>query len=465
MKMRLKMGFAEDGTILAEDMTVFCNAGAYASGTSSIVWAMCGKLFKVHCCKNIRFTGYPVITNTPLGGPMRGFGSPQTFFAQQRLMDRAAKALGIDLLNLQYKNLTQPHGLDYRFDQPHGNARPIDCLKRAVKLIDYDACLCEQNESANERFRIGIGVSVGAHGNGMFGIRTDITAMILKMNDDGSCVLFSGSHEMGNSSITLQKQIASEVLGLPMEMLAAVSADTELTPYQLGDYSSRGAFVSGRAALLVAEDMRKKLSELAAEMLETEAADFTFSGGRVTAPDGKSVSIGEIVQFARHHKFTELISEKTAASPASVVSYGAHIVKVRVDTFTGKVELLDYAAVHDVGRAINPLSVRGQIEGAVQMGAGYALTEDIRLDENGRVKNTTFRTYHMLHANEMPKRLMIDLIEEIEPAGPFGAKSIGECSVVPVAAAVANAISNAVGREFNDLPITPERILTALKKT
>ena len=464
MKIRLKMGFDDDGNILAEDMQVYCNAGAYASGTSNIVWAMCGKFFKVHRCKNIRFTGYPVITNTPLGGPMRGFGSPQTFFAQQRLMQRAANALGFDMLDMQHKNLTLPDGIDYRFGQPHGNARPFDCLNRAAELIEYKTCLREQTASANDRYRIGVGVSVGAHGNGMFGIRTDITAMVLKMNDDGSCVLFSGSHEMGNAAITLQKQIVSEVLGLQMDMISVVSADTELTPYQLGDYSSRGAFVSGRAALLVAEDMRNKLSGYAAELLATNSMDFTFSGGHANASGGKDATIGEIVQFARHKKFTELISEKTAASPASVISYGAHIVKVRVDTISGKVEMLDYAAVHDVGRAINPLSVRGQIEGAIQMGAGYALTEGIQLDENGRVKNATLKTYHMLRADEMPKRLLIDLIEEIEPAGPFGAKSIGECSVVPAAAAIANAVSNAVGCEFNHLPITPERVLGVLKE-
>ena len=463
MKIQLRMGFDSDGTILGEDMTVFCNAGAYASGTSNIVWAMCGKFFKVHRCQNIRFTGYPVVTNTPVGGPMRGFGSPQTFFAQQRLMQRAATALGLDFYGMQVKNLTPPDGVDYRFDLPHGNARPLDCLKRAAELIGYEQCLLEQKASGRERYRIGVGLAVGAHGNGMFGIRTDITAMVLKMNDDGSCVLFSGSHEMGNAAITMQKQMVSEVLGLPMEMIAAVSADTELTPYQLGDYSSRGAFVSGRAAMDVALDMRIKLASLAAEMLAVGAETLVFSGGRAAAPEGKSVSIGEIVQFSRHKKFTELISEHTTASPAAVISYGAHIAKVRVDTLTGAVELLDYAAVHDVGRAINPLSVRGQIEGAVQMGAGYALSEGVVLDESGKVKNASLKTYRMFRADEMPKRLFVELIEEIEPAGPYGAKSIGECSVVPAAAAIANAVSNAIGCDCNDLPITPERILEKLK--
>jgi CO/xanthine dehydrogenase Mo-binding subunit len=197
---------------------------------------------------------------------------------------------------MQRKNLTLPYGVDYRFDQSHGNARPIDCLNRAVELIDYEACLREQAESAGDRYRIGVGVSVGAHGNGMFGIRTDITAMMLKMNDDGSCVLFSGSHEMGNASITLQKQVVSEVLGLPMEMISAVSADTELTPYQLGDYSSRGAFVSGRAALLVSEDIRQKLSASPPNCWKRATPTCVFRR-RATPPDGKSATIGEIVQF------------------------------------------------------------------------------------------------------------------------------------------------------------------------
>ncbi len=464
MKILMRTGVSDDGTILAEDMKVFCNAGAYASGTSNIVWAMCGKVFKVHRCKNVRFTGYPVITNSPLGGPMRGFGSPQAFFAQQRQMNRISKALGIDMLTLQRKNLTPPDGVDYRFDLPHGNARPLDCLERAAELIGYEAACGEQEASEGQRFRIGVGVGVGAHGNGMFGVRTDITAILLKANDDGSMVLFSGSHEMGNASITTQSQFVSEVLGVPMDKIACVSGDTELTCYQLGDYSSRGTFVSGHAAVKAAEDMRNKLARYAAELLGAEAESLAFHDDRVFAPDGTSVSVGDAVQHARHKHFTELVSAVTYASEAAVVSYGAHIAKVRVDTEAGTVELLDYAAVHDLGRAINPLSVTGQIEGAIQMGAGYALSEGIQLDEAGKVKNPSFKGYRMLHAADMPRRIQIDWIGACEEKGPYGAKSIGECSVVPSIAAISNAVANAIGRACNDLPLSPARVLSLLQE-
>lgn len=459
MKITMRTAFNDEGEILAEDMKVYCNAGAYASGTSNIVWAMCGKFFKVHRCTNMRFTGYPVITNTTLGGPMRGFGSPQCFFAQQRQLNRIANFLGIDMLELQRKNLTLPDGVDYRFNQPHGNARPLDCLNRAAELINYQACVQEQKATASDRYRIGVGIGVGAHGNGMFGIRADdITGIVLKMNDDGSCVLYTGSHEMGNASITTQKQMVAETLGVSMDMVSAVSADTELAPFQLADYSSRGTFVSGRAALLAAEAMRDKLALYAAKLLDANAEDFTFANGCATTADGKQATLEQIVMYARCTCSTELIVERTTAANAAVISYGAHIVKVKVDTETGNVELLDYAAVHDLGYAINPLSVRGQIEGAVQMGAGYALSEGVQIDENGRVKNTTLRTYRMLRATDMPRSLHVDWIQEGEEAGPFGAKSIGECSVVPSVAAISNAVSNAIGVECNHLPLDPKRL-------
>jgi CO/xanthine dehydrogenase Mo-binding subunit len=462
MKVYMKTGVNRDGTIVAEDMKVYCNAGGYASGSTNIVWAMCGRIFKVHRCRNIRYTGYPVITNTPMGGPMRGFGSPQAFFPQQRQMNRIAQVLGIDMLDLQLKNLTFADGVDYRFDVPHGNARPRECLVRAAELIDYKQAVEEQEASKNNRYRIGIGIGVGAHGNGMFGVRTDISGMMLKMNDDGTCVLFTGSHDMGNASVTTQVQMVSEILGIDMGRIAYIAADTDATAYHLGDYSSRGTYVSGHAAAEVAKQMREKIVKYASELLAVDAQELSLHDDHVFASDGTCVTIGEVVQHARHKHFEELMCSTTFASPAAVISYGAHIAKVCVDMETGNVELLDYAAVHDVGRAINPMSVRGQIEGAIQMGAGYALSEGVFLDERGKVKNTTFRTYRMIKINEMPKRIKIDLVEKIEPTGPFGAKSIGECSVVPVISAIGNAVSNAIDCECNDLPLNPERVLSTI---
>ena len=464
MRLYLKTGVMNDGTIVAEDMRVFVNAGAYASGTTSVVWAMCGRLFKVHRCPNVRFVGYPVITNTTIGGPMRGFGSPQLFFAQQRQMNTIAKALGIDMLELQHINLTNQQGADPRNQVPHGNARPIDCLNRAAALMDYEAAKREQEQSRGGRYRIGVGIGVGAHGNGMFGVKPDITGLILKMNCDGTCVLFTPSNEMGNSSVTLQKQMVAETLGMPLSDIDCVEADTRLTPYQLGDYSSRGTFVSGHGALKIALHMRELLSEVAARMLNTPAEGLRYENRMVSVPDGSAVSLEEIVQYAREHDQKELMCADSFASEAAIMSYGAHIAKVRVDTETGETQVLSYAAVHDVGKAINPLSVTGQIEGALQMGLGNALSEEMGVDERtGAVKNRTFKRYKMLYAGDMPRELHVEALDSFEPAGPYGAKSIGECSVVPTLSAIGNAVANALEMEMNSLPMTKEKILAALQ--
>lgn len=465
MRLYLRTGVMNDGTIVAEDMRAYVNAGAYASGTTSVVWAMCGRLFKVHQCPNVRFIGYPVITNTTIGGPMRGFGSPQLFFAQQRQMNTISKALGIDMLELQRKNLTTQQGADPRNQLPHGNARPIDCLNRAAERIGYDAARAEQRESVNGRYRIGVGIGVGAHGNGMYGVKADITGLMLKMNCDGTCVLFTPSNEMGNSSVTLQKQMVAETLGMQLSDIDCVEADTRLTPYQLGDYSSRGTFVSGHGALKIATSMQVLLAGVAGRMLDVPAEALRFADRAAIAPDGRRVSLEEIVLFSRDHDQKELMCAESFASQAAVMSYGAHIAKVRVDTETGEVKVLSYAAIHDVGKAINPLSVTGQIEGALQMGLGNALSEDMSVDEKtGAVKNRTLKRYKMLYAGDMPRELTVEVLDSFEPAGPFGAKSIGECSVVPTLSAVGNAIANAIGAEVNSLPITKEKILEALAK-
>lgn len=297
----------------------------------------------------------------------------------------------------------------------------------------------------------------------MHGLMTDITALMLKMNDDGSCVLYTGVNDMGNSLATTQMQIVSDVLGISLERIACVAGDTELCPYQMGDFTSRGTYISAHAAVKVAQAMEEKLLHYAALLLDAPEGELCLEKDGVTRAGVHLASLGQVVQYARHKHFTELMCQVTYASEAAVTSYGAHAAKVRVDTCTGRVEVLDYAAVHDVGRPLNPLSVEGQLQGAVQMGVGYALTEDFGMDEQGQTKHAGFRAYHMPNAGQMPLRLRVGTVESLEESGPYGAKSIGECAVVPSAAALANAVSNAIGGECNQLPITPERVLWALK--
>lgn len=464
MKLHVRTGIRKDGTIAAQEMYVTVNAGAYAGGTMSIVWAMCSKYFKNHKTPNLRFHAVPVYTNTPVAGAMRGFGSPQLFFAQQSQLNRIAGELGMDIMDLQLKNLVEPDGYDQRDGMPHGNPRPIDCVLRGGELSGYRQAVKEQEASKGSRYRIGMGMAAAAHGNGVYGVRPDTTGIIIKMNEDGSAVLFTGVSDMGNGSVTTQTQVISEILGIPMSHIECIQADTDATMWDMGNYSSRGTFVSCHAAVKVAGQVKAELLKEASGLLGTETKELELGNQTVycVKEPERSASLMEVLRYAKQVHQRDICCADTFASGAMAVSYGAHFAKVQVDTVTGEVKVLEYTAVHDIGRALNPMNVEGQIEGAVQMGIGYALTEGLVLDEKGKVKNTTLKQYHMLGALEMPK-IRIGLVEKTEPSGPFGAKSIGECSVVPVAAAVANAVSEAIGRPITKLPIRPGDVLELIE--
>lgn len=457
----LKTGVNKDGTIVAEDMKVITNTGAYAGSAFNVAGAMSSKVFKGYKTKNLRYTGIPVYTNSPIAGAMRGYGSPQAFFAQQIQYNKIAKDLGMDITEFQRKNLVEPNGIDQCFNKPIGNPRPIDCVTKGIEAFAWaDRPLVKDNG----RFKRGIGMAIGAHGNGVFGVHRDYTALILKMNEDGTATLFTGTHDMGNGAVTVQLIIIAEILGIQPDLIECVEADTEASPWNLGDYASRATFVSGGAAKKVSLSLKQEILKEASLLLKIPAEEIELSDGYayiINSPE-KKVTLSEIVVNAQCVNQRELIAAETFASIAGATSYGAHFAEVEVDTETGEVKMLDYVAVHDVGKAINPMYTEGQIEGGIQMGIGYALTEELELDEKGKVKNTTFKKYKMIKAHEMPSMKII-LVEEGEHGGPYGAKSIGECATVPVAPAVANAVINALGIEFTKYPLKPERILQALK--
>ncbi|HSN94910.1 MAG TPA: molybdopterin cofactor-binding domain-containing protein, partial [Anaerolineaceae bacterium] len=441
-------------------------AGAYTAATMSVVWAQSAKYFRNHKTPNLRYHARAAFTNTPIAGAMRGYGSPQLAFAQERQLNKIARRTGIDILELQQKNLVTNQDVDRLEGKPFGNAQPIACVLEGAQSFDWDKAIEEQSQSrkANGRYRIGVGMAVAVHGNGIFGVLPDTCGVILKMNEDGTLSMYTGVSEMGNGVVTMQRMMVAEVLSISMDSITCVQADTETTLWDLGDYSSRGVFVCGKAAAKCAEKMAILLREEAAEMLGISPDDFAFQGGYLVHLQDfeRRLSLAEIVSHAHQAHGNDFCVSHTFASEAVVMSYGAHFAKVRVDTESGTTEVLDYAACHDLGRVINPLQAQGQIEGAIQMGIGYALCEDLGIDADGVVKNDTFKKYKLIHAAEMPP-IKISFVDSIESAGPYGAKSIGECATVPVAAAIANAISNALELDFDSLPITPEKVLEKLK--
>ena len=458
----VKTGFMKDGTIIAQDIKALFNAGAYATGSNSIVWASCGKVFKISKIPNIRYTGYPVMTNSPVACAMRGFGGPQVFFALQRQYNKIAKMLGLDMVDIQRKNLVDPDDIDPRFGAPHGNAQAKACLEKGIEMFDWfaeeEAC---KNQDLSGDTRIGVGLSVACHGSGMFGAHPDLSCVGLKTNLDGTLVMFSPCQDMGNGAITTQKQFVSSVTGISLDNIRTVTGDTDATCYDFGCYGSRGTYVSGMAAIKAARQMKEELVKEAAALLEVDPETVELHDDRAWSGD-KSASMAEVIWYARNTTQRELSVFTSHGSEACPIPYGAHFAKVEVNIKTGETKVLKYVAVHDVGKIINPMGLEGQMEGAIMMGMGQALIETCEVDDKGVVKNNNFRSYKIMKSTDLPKEIKLAFIEGEAPIAPYGAKSIGECSVVPTLGALGNAVANALDVEANRLPLNPQRILSLL---
>lgn len=448
----IKTGVKKDGTVLAQDFKVITNTGAYASSALNVLGAMSHKVFKVYQIPHMRFRGIPVYTNLPVAGAMRGYGSPQIFGAQQAQFAKIARELGMDLVEFQLKNVVAPDGIDQRFKQPIGNPHVREAILRGAELFKWEERKKERPIEAG--WKRGIGMAVGAHGSSLFGAHRDITALSLKVNEDGTFVLYTGVHDMGNGSVTMQAQMVASVLGVRVEDIECVEADTDLVPWNLGDYASRGVYVEGAAALKVAKSMKAKMAEKASNFLDCMADEVEFADGTVFVKHdpARKMTLSELVVKTQAVDQEELLASESLSSTAGPTSYGAHFAEVWVNEATGKVKVVDYVAVHDVGRVINRMGIEGQAEGGIEMGIGYALTEEMVFDDKGRLVNNNLKKYISTRASQMPK-ITIDFVEAIEPTGPYGAKSIGECATVPVAPAILTAVSNALQRDFYKYPV------------
>lgn len=463
----IKTGFMEDGTIKAVDFKVYTNTGAYASSALNVSGAMSHKVFKAYKIPDMRFHCNPVYTNTEIAGAMRGYGSPQVYFGWQRQMQKIADFLHMDMARLQMKNMVDPDSLDPIFHKPHGNARPKDCLTRAMELIGYEECLKEQEQTRNDEIRIGVGMALGVHGNNCVGAHRDVTTPMIKMNEDGSCIYYTGSHDMGTDTLGMQMQIVSEELGISLDRIDCIAADTDTVHWHIGDYSSRGVFVAGSAAKKTAQAMKKELQAEAGKLLGVEPSDILLKDNAAwsISDPSKHASLRDVMIYCQSVSMRELMAVETYEAKRGATSYGVHIAKVEVNTKTGEVKPIAYAAVHDIGRAINPLMLEGQLAGGIQMGLGYGLCEELAYDEKGRPSAQNLKKYKVFRASQMPK-LYLDFIEteEGEPDGPYGAKALGECPVVPAAPALVNAVCNAIHGDIHKLPAKPDRVLEAMEK-
>jgi 4-hydroxybenzoyl-CoA reductase alpha subunit len=470
----LKSGVKKDGTITARQAKVITNNGAYNNKGTAITALTCNRIGNLYQIPNSRTEAFIVYTNNQYGGALRGWGGPQAHFAVESQMDIIAEALNMDPLDLRLKNANQP-GDTTPWGWKITSCGLTECLKAAAKEVDWKG---KRSQSGPR----GVGIasvlhtgagSAGTHGAGNF------AEVLLKINSDGSVNAILGESDIGQGSDTVISQIIGEVLGVKIEDITITTNNTDVIPPTMGTWGSKVTFITGNATKIAAEEAKEELLGAASEMMDgADVSDLMVSNGKIykrSSPQ-ESVSLRDTALYCLR-KYGKPVTAKAVYHPPNcsppdpktgygnycpTYSFGAQAAEVEVDPETGKVRVLKVCAAHDVGRAINPMLVEGQIQGGVAMGIGFALYEGAKWKQ-GETLNRNFGTYKIMNSTEMPL-LSERLIETIDPAGPFEAKGIGELPSIPTAPAIANAIQNAVGVRIKDLPITPEKILQQMKK-
>jgi len=311
-------------------------------------------------------------------------------------------------------------------------------------------------------------MDAAVHDNGWAPAFQDLTTITIKMNNDGTAVLLTGTHDLGTGSRTILAQIAGEVLELPPRHIEVIEADTDVTPYDMGAKASRTTYIGGNAAILAAGNLRKQLISEGAAILDLEPSELGIENGAVVSITDKKIrcSYTDIVvsaQTGKHGSQRDLTATESYESLIAVKSYAAVFTEVEVDLETGKVKVLEVLPVHNSGRVINPVLFEGQVCGGVHMGLGFALSEEMLIDSaTGKLTNPNFKKYKMFRATDMPE-INIAKVESPEETGPFGAKSIGECATDGVAGAVVNAVSHALGNiRLDRMPLTPEYLKSVI---
>lgn len=472
-KISHRTGVKRDGTIVADKVTMYCDTGAYFSiGTGQLSKAA------VHCCgpyhiPNIQVDGYMVFTNRLNASAMRGMGIPQSCYAWESHLDLIAERLGMSPVELRRKNLFDSDGL--LVNGQVVDARPARaCFEKALRLFRESGEIPVQ--SGKKR---GTGVAAMIYPQDSSG-PSGATAVFIKVDVDGSAVIYNGLSDVGQGSKTALSQIAAEILGIPLEKITFVSGDTRTTPYDEGTGASRTTFFCGRCVMDACKKARDILFDTAGRMLGIpDSQKFYIQGGVIylkTFPE-YHVSVEEAAYAAERIYGHPVLASASFSSYSTPVNndnghallyerhtFGTQIAQVDVDTTTGEVEVVKLAAVHSCGTVINPMLVEGQIYGGVHMGLGQALMEKMYEREDGSVLTNSFSEYHILTASDMPRVIVADTVECPVEDGPFGAGGMSEGAPSPTAAAVGNAVADALGVRYTSLPLSPERVLMGIKK-
>jgi len=467
---RLKTGFKKDGTMVVNQMKAIGNTGAYGAHALTVFSCTGGKALPLYRAKHYLFEAHVAYTNLPIAGAFRGYGGPQGFFATEIQMDIAAERLGLDPIEIRRMNMLRP-GDDNPLAVALGEGR--EGYPQIIRSCGLEDCIAKGKEAIGwhrrgtfdtsgpgaGHLRRGMGMVLLMHGSGIPGI--DMASAFLKLNDDGSFNLLVGATDIGTGSDTILSQIAAEALRVPLDKIVIYSSDTDLTPFDTGAYASSTTYITGNAVKKAAEGTLRQLIAAAAKIWECEELGLQAHDVAIWHPDGRRLTYGEIcISTFYNHNQHQIMDHASHLSYECPPPFSAHFCEIEVDTETGGVKVVKYVAAVDCGVAINPKAAEGQTEGGTSISLGWALSEEFRFDESGRMQNAGFDGYKIPSALDIPEFQSI-LVPTYEPTGPFGAKSVSEIPTDGPAPILSNAIYDAIGVRLLEIPFTPEKVLAA----
>ena len=464
MEVHVRLGASKDGTIRAIDVYTLSNTGAYGEHGPTTVGLSGHKSIPLYTnnLEAFRFAYDVVYTNRQSAGAYRGYGATQGIFAVESAVNELADILGMDPVAIREKNMVREGQVMPAYYNEKTNACALDrCMSRCAQLFGWEEKF-PVRDMGNGKVRAA-GVAMAMQGSGISGV--DVGSATIKLSDEGFYNLSIGAADMGTGCDTILAQMAAECLDCPVDNIAVFGADSDASPYDSGSYASSTTYVTGKAVERACEQLKENLCAIAAQMMDCKPEDVEFTGKGVRRLDGKGeVSLMDIATKSMCGNAIPVQVTYTHTSPVSPPPFMVGMAEIEVDKETGGVEVLDYVAVVDCGTPINPTLARVQTEGGIVQGIGMALFEGITYDEKGNLLENSFMQYKIPTRLDMG-HLRVEFESSYEPTGPFGAKSIGEIVINTPSPAIAHAIYRATGVWHRELPITPEKVLMAMKAT
>ncbi len=471
-QMHYKVGVTKDGTLVGAKVLLEENAGAYATLSTVVSYRSAAQCMGPYVIPAIHVDSNSYYTNLPPTGAFRGFGSPQAAFGHERMMDIIAEKLDMDPIELRLKNILRP-GLETQTAQKLNNSVGAEeTIHEAAKLAGWSSFIKEKDS----RYKTGLGISTIHYGNclGAAGWHMDGSGVKITILPSGKVQIAYGLVEMGQGAETVVSQMTAETLGVSPDRIEVLPTSTRHVPDSGPAVASRNIVMTGNAIRNAAEKLLPVLKAVAAELLSCKEGEIDIKNDQIkNFKSGHSLSFDELChaldKSQRAMEYTgwwhvpalEYDAETGIGEAYFSYSFATHIAQVRVDALTGQVFVERIFAAHDVGRAINPAGIEGQVEGGSAQGIGWAVTEDLQL-RKGHVISPNLSTYLLPTALDSADVETV-IVEKPEPEGPWGAKGIGEPSIIPAAGAIANAVSAAIGVQMNEIPLTPERVLGAIE--